>query len=131
MITLFPLLAAAPPNPPDLSEIPPLRTIIIAILHPDLYPALFNGLRTAFLPTLIDLLPAIALSILFFSSTLYTEAISSSKYPEAYAAYQDRVGMFSPSLTLFKALKLKFVDGEKKAKEVDELVWGSLHVKED
>ena len=38
--------------------------------------------------------------------------------------------LFSPSLTLFKVLKLKFVDGEKKAKEVDRLVWGSLHVKE-
>jgi len=65
------------------------------------------------------------------SSTLYTEAISSSKYPEAYAAYQKRVGMFSPSVSLIKALKLKFVDGEKKAKEVDRLLWGSSHVKED
>jgi hypothetical protein len=39
--------------------------------------------------------------------------------------------MFSPSLTLLKASKLKFVDGEEKAKEVDRLVWGSLHMKED
>jgi len=127
VITLFPLLAAVPPDPLYLSEIPPLRTIITAIFHPDLYPTLFDSLRI----TLIDFLPAIAQSILFFLSTLYTEEISSSKYPEAYAAYQERVGMFSPSMTLFKALKLKFVDGEKKAKEVDRLVWGTLHVKED
>jgi len=127
VITLFPLLAAVPPDPLYLSEIPPLRTIITAIFHPDLYPTLFDSLRI----TLINFLPAIAQSILFFLSTRYTEEISSSKYPEAYAAYQERVGMFSPSMTLFKALKLKFVDGEKKAKEVDRLVWGTLHVKED
>jgi len=100
-------------------------------LHPDLYPALLDSLRATFLPALIDLFPATALSILILSSTLYTEAISSSKYTEAYAAYQNRVGMFSPSWTLFKVLKLKFVDGEKKAKEVDRLVWGSSHIKED
>jgi hypothetical protein len=39
--------------------------------------------------------------------------------------------MFSPSVSLIKALKLKYVDGEKKAREVDRLLWGSSHMKED
>ncbi|KAJ3990176.1 hypothetical protein F5890DRAFT_1569928 [Lentinula detonsa] len=53
--------------------------------------------------------PAIALSILFVSSTAYTEAISSSKYPIPYSAYQKRVAMF---------------DLASKWKKVEALVWG-------
>ncbi|KAJ4463248.1 hypothetical protein C8J55DRAFT_532254 [Lentinula edodes] len=41
-------------------------------------------------------LPALALSLLFLSSTAYTEAISASKYPLPYSAYQSRVPMFGP-----------------------------------
>lgn len=37
---------------------------------------------------------AIAMSVLFRSSTILTEAISSGKYPK-YREYQKRVGMFS------------------------------------
>ncbi|KAJ3732170.1 DUF1295-domain-containing protein [Lentinula guzmanii] len=52
--------------------------------------------------------PAIALSILFISSTAYTEAISSSKYPIPYSAYQKRVAMFGsvPLLGLFPLVGL-------------------------
>ncbi|KAE9406931.1 DUF1295-domain-containing protein, partial [Gymnopus androsaceus JB14] len=49
---------------------------------------------TETLSLLTGLVPAILLSILFFSSTAYTEAISKGKYPTAYAAYQKRVPMF-------------------------------------
>ncbi|KAJ3858644.1 DUF1295-domain-containing protein [Lentinula novae-zelandiae] len=41
-------------------------------------------------------LPSLALSLLFLSSTFYTESISASKYPLPYSAYQSRVPMFGP-----------------------------------
>ncbi|KAG8694789.1 hypothetical protein FRC08_008258 [Ceratobasidium sp. 394] len=52
------------------------------------------------------LVPPLALSALFISSTMFTESISKSKYP-AYEAYQARVGMFSPTDTLWKGLFLR------------------------
>ncbi|KAJ6570259.1 hypothetical protein DFH09DRAFT_1154498 [Mycena vulgaris] len=75
----------------------------------------------ALLQPLVPLTPALALSALFFSSTMYTEAITASKYA-GYAAYQARVGMFSPVDTLFKGLKLA-VTGKKA--EVEKAVWGA------
>jgi len=76
-------------------------------------------------------MPAISLSILFFSSTNYTEAISLSKYPEAYKAYQKRVGMFAPSHTLLKALKVKFLTSPIESQNIKRLVWGPPHTKKE
>jgi len=65
--------------------------------------------------------PALCLSLLFFSSTRYTESISTGKYP-AYKVYRERVGMFGGLMTLLKALWLTW-KGRKA--EVDTLLWGS------
>ncbi|KAJ1302949.1 hypothetical protein OPQ81_003243 [Rhizoctonia solani] len=73
------------------------------------------------------LVPPLALSALFVASTSFTESISSGKYPE-YRAYQSRVGMFSPSDTLWKGLLLR-VRGE--LEKVDRIVYGNPHNKAD
>lgn len=99
-------------------------------MEPNLRRVFFDHFSTIFLPYLCHILPALALSALFISSTLFTESISNSKYP-AYKAYQKRVAMFEPSMTLIKVLKIKLVDGDKEEKEVERLVWGSPHVKKD
>ncbi|KAI0048941.1 DUF1295-domain-containing protein [Auriscalpium vulgare] len=44
----------------------------------------------------VPLLPALALNVLFLSSTLFTEGISLEKYPVGYRAYRRQVGMFVP-----------------------------------
>ncbi|KAJ6570260.1 hypothetical protein DFH09DRAFT_1247046 [Mycena vulgaris] len=75
----------------------------------------------ALLQLLVVFTPALALFALGLSSAIYTEAISASKYP-AYAAYQARVGMFSPGDTIFKGVKLALAG--RKA-EVDKALWGS------
>ncbi|KAJ7116188.1 hypothetical protein C8R46DRAFT_1152809 [Mycena filopes] len=75
----------------------------------------------ALLQPLVPLTPALALSALFFSSTVYTEAITASKYP-AYAAYKQRVGMFSPIETVMKGVKLALTG---KRGEVEKAIWGS------
>ncbi|CAE6471531.1 unnamed protein product, partial [Rhizoctonia solani] len=77
---LFPILAAISP--------------FEAATDPDVITALW------------PLVPPLALSVLFISSTLFTESISRGKYPE-YEAYQARVGMFSPTDTLWKGLWLR------------------------
>ncbi|KAJ7914858.1 hypothetical protein B0H13DRAFT_2232035 [Mycena leptocephala] len=61
---------------------------------------------------LLPVTPALALSALFFSSTLYTEAITASKYP-GYAA---------PLETIMKGVGLGLT-GKKTA--VEKVVWGS------
>ncbi|KAF8602135.1 hypothetical protein BDV93DRAFT_474921 [Ceratobasidium sp. AG-I] len=66
------------------------------------------------------LVPPLALSALFISSTLFTESITSGKYPD-YAAYQSRVGMFSPTDTLWKGLFLRLRGNLEK---VDAVVYG-------
>ncbi|KAG8728603.1 hypothetical protein FRC11_010662 [Ceratobasidium sp. 423] len=71
------------------------------------------------------LVPPLALSALFIASTSFTESISSGKYPE-YKAYQSRVGMFSPTDTLWKGLLLR-VRGQ--LEKVNEIVYGSSHSK--
>ena len=67
--------------------------------------------------------PILALCSLGYSSTLFTESISFSKYPEAYGAYQQRVAMFVPFLTPVWGLLLKARGGNVKVK-VENLVWG-------
>ncbi|KAF7327578.1 hypothetical protein MKEN_00336800 [Mycena kentingensis (nom. inval.)] len=89
------------------------------------YPSeLLSTLRTfdpnTIAPLVLPFLPSIALSALFFSSTLYTEAITASKYP-AYKEYRTRVGMFSPIDTVLKGLLLTVL-GKKAA--VESVVWG-------
>jgi steroid 5-alpha reductase family enzyme len=72
---------------------------------------------------LYPLLPAIVLCTLFFSSTLFTESISRSKYPEAYGMYQERVAMFVPFLTPVWGAWADF----KGRKEVlDVALWGKV-----
>ncbi|CAE6533658.1 unnamed protein product [Rhizoctonia solani] len=95
---LFPILAST-----SLSE----------VTDPDIITALW------------PLVPPLALSALFFASTPLTESISSGKYPE-YKAYQSRVGMFSPTDTLWKGLLLR-VRGQ--LDRVNEIVYGSPHGK--
>jgi len=126
IMTLMPILS---PSPPNLLWLYDLRTII-STTYPDFQRLFLGSLNTTLLPYLGHLLPALSLSALFISSTLFTESISSSKYP-AYKAYQKRVAMFGPSMTFIKALKVKLIDGEKEEKEVERLVWGSPHVKKD
>ncbi|KDR78943.1 hypothetical protein GALMADRAFT_244605 [Galerina marginata CBS 339.88] len=130
IITLIPLLSSSPPY--LFPGIPALGPFRITVMPSPEIPSWdkMTVLNTTILPTLGYLLPALALSSLFFSSTIYTEAITKSKYTEAYAAYQTRVGMFTPLETLFKALKLKFLDGEKE-KRVESLVWGNSSDKDD
>ncbi|KAI0709914.1 DUF1295-domain-containing protein [Earliella scabrosa] len=95
IINLFPLVAPEQPSLPKL----PLTSIT------PIWP----------------LLPSIVICSLFFSSTIFTESISASKYPEAYAAYQKRVSMFVPFLTPVWGLLLK-LQGKKEA--ADRLVYG-------
>jgi hypothetical protein len=112
-----------------LYELPPLRTIISST-YTDFQQLFLGNLNTTLLLYFGHLLPALALSALFISSTPFTESISCPKYP-AYKAYQKRVGMFTPSMTFFKVLKIKLIDGQKEEKEIERLVWGSPHVKKD
>ncbi|EIN09854.1 DUF1295-domain-containing protein [Punctularia strigosozonata HHB-11173 SS5] len=71
------------------------------------------------------LVPALSLCALFFSSTLFTESISMSKYPEAYGAYRRRVAMFVPFLTPVWGLLLSVFGGREERERVDRLVYGS------
>ncbi|TRM65058.1 hypothetical protein BD626DRAFT_400372 [Schizophyllum amplum] len=112
LITLFPVL---PPH----TGAPPLSL-----------KAIINAPSTwVMLSRLWPLFPGVALSLLFYSSTPFTESISVSKYPEAYAAYQARVAMFKPWDTWFKGLMLE-QKGPLKRKEVERLVWGAEEKKE-
>ena len=95
IITLFPILASEAQRPS------PLSTSAIGLLWP--------------------LAPALVLCTLFFSSTLFTESISLSKYPEGYRAYQQRVAMFVPFLTPVWGFVLQL---QGKKADTEHLVWG-------
>jgi hypothetical protein len=101
IITLFPLLSPSSPSLPAI----PLNSI------------------TPFYP----LAPAIVICTLFFSSTLFTESISRSRYPEKYAMYQERVAMFVPFLTPVWVFWTQF---RGRREVVDEGLWGSEKSKE-
>lgn len=110
IITLIPLLSPSPPH------------LVYTASFPDLSGLLQNPAEIIpLLAPLKDAVPALALSALFFSSTLFTESISYGKYPREYGAYQKRVGMFSPVGTLEKGLFLA-LRGKKHA--IDAIVWG-------
>ncbi|KAF5367104.1 hypothetical protein D9758_003957 [Tetrapyrgos nigripes] len=75
------------------------------------------------------LFPVACLNALFLSSTPYTEAISVTKYPKAYAAYKERVAMFSPLGTLENAFWLRMLSDKEELKEIESLVFGSGKIK--
>jgi hypothetical protein len=89
-------------------------------LFPILASPRLPKISSADLTPLWPLVPALAIGGLFFSSTIFTESISASKYPE-YAAYQSRVGMFWPSTTWLKGIWLTVTGGKA---EADRTVWG-------
>ncbi|KAF8512239.1 DUF1295-domain-containing protein [Gautieria morchelliformis] len=94
----------------------------IMTLFPVLGAAQLPKLSTADFTPLWPLAPALALSVLFISSTIFTESISAAKYPE-YSAYQSRVGMFWPANTVLKGAWLTIM-GRKD--DVDRMVWGRV-----
>ncbi|KAI0297253.1 hypothetical protein B0F90DRAFT_1575165, partial [Multifurca ochricompacta] len=98
---------------------------LLSLLSSPSAPALASvhgtTLKDAFY-ALAPLAPSLALCLLFFSSTLFTESISMSKYPRGYAAYRTRVAMFVPILTPIWGALL-WLTGSKS--QVEELVWGS------
>lgn len=115
----MPLLS---PSPPHLTHAGIDLTLLLPLVKitKDFPRALFPFFEHLLTP-LVHVVPALALSALFFSSTIYTESITVSKYPEGYKAYQERVGMFGVSRTLEKGLWLKW-NGRKE--EVEAIVWG-------
>ncbi|KAF9466519.1 hypothetical protein BDZ94DRAFT_1319395 [Collybia nuda] len=120
IITLMPLLSPSPPNITyseiDLSLLPTLSMIFEDFPHA-LIP-FFQHL----LGPLTHVVPALALLALIFSSLIFTESISMTKYP-GYKAYRERVGMLGIISTLEKGLLLKW-NGRRE--EVDAIVWGKV-----
>ncbi|KAF9466520.1 hypothetical protein BDZ94DRAFT_1295672 [Collybia nuda] len=120
IITLMPLLSPSPPNLThagiDLSLFPSFSTIF------NNFPYALAPFFQHLLEPLTHVMPALALTALFFSSTIFTESITMSKYPEGYKAYQERVGMFGVFRTLEKGLLLKW-NGRKD--EVEAAIWGT------
>lgn len=106
----MPLVSPGRPNLPSFKDFLLISTI------PNL-----SSLVTIFY-SLRYLSPAIVLSILFFSSTLFTESITASKYAN-YRAYQKRVAMFDPFTTVLKTVVWAVLGRKVK---LDAVVWGSL-----
>ena len=77
---------------------------------------------------LVSLIPPLALCMLFFSSTIFTESISENKYPTAYRAYKKRVAMFVPFLTPVWGWILHL---QGKKEYCDRLVFGDVVAKEN
>ncbi|KAH6909059.1 integral membrane protein [Coprinopsis sp. MPI-PUGE-AT-0042] len=53
IITLFPLVAPYPPNLPNGDELPPLKTIAISLMNPDLWKPLMLALEPCCSPSLL------------------------------------------------------------------------------
>ncbi|CAA7266901.1 unnamed protein product [Cyclocybe aegerita] len=123
IITLLPLVSPFPPNIPTQADLPTLPTLLRALASPSQHPALLLSVKQTLAPA-VHLLPALALSLLFISSTTYTEAISKSKYRSTYGAYQRRVGMFSPHQTLGKWVWMRLWWAGEDRKGIEEVVWG-------
>ncbi|KAF8339866.1 uncharacterized protein EI90DRAFT_3012788 [Cantharellus anzutake] len=92
-------------------------------LFMSLFPILENNNVHNFIDYFLLMLPSLSLCLLIYSSTLFTEKISSSKYP-AYRLYQQRVAMFWPVETWIKTLYLKYIKGEKIRQSVENGIWG-------
>ncbi|KAI5122542.1 hypothetical protein M0805_005269 [Coniferiporia weirii] len=99
---------------------------ILQALFPVLVTPRFEQLSRGEVTPLVSLIPPLALCLLFFSSTLFTESISESKYPVAYRAYRSRVAMFVPFLTPAWGWLLHL---QGKKDYCDRLVYGSADVK--
>jgi len=84
-------------------------------------------LKAGEITPLVSLIPPLALCMLFFSSTLFTESISTSKYPAAYKAYQNRVAMFVPFLTPVHGWVLQLLG---KKEYCERLVYGTAQGRE-
>ncbi|KIY45437.1 DUF1295-domain-containing protein [Fistulina hepatica ATCC 64428] len=110
VITLMPLMAPEPPSLPSLAY---LKHVLSAMstLPP-------SHIVTALSPC-VHLAPAVALSLLFYSSTLFTESITASKY-KAYSAYKQRVAMFGFLKTFWLGMYL-YIRGDKNAVEAQ--IW--------
>jgi hypothetical protein len=119
-------MAPSPPNFPNGDEFPPLQTIAISLASPDLWKPLMHTLEPLVVPMFWDLLPGIGLSILFYSSSVFSESVSKQKYPAAYAAYQKRVARFAPSHTLLKWIARQVLGSNEENKEIERLVWGQV-----
>ncbi|KAI3613697.1 integral membrane protein [Moniliophthora roreri] len=117
-ISLFPLLA---PSAPSLTVNYSVTECLEWLKSPSFTADLSNP---ATWPIFLLLLPAACYSILFFSSTPYTESITTKKYA-AYKDYQCRVGMFSPIQTFEKAIWLWITQGSDGKKAVEAKVWGA------
>ncbi|KIL59568.1 hypothetical protein M378DRAFT_110916 [Amanita muscaria Koide BX008] len=120
IINLMPLLAPPPPFLPGGHEIPMGKFLKFIFTEPSRVKSLLAPL----IPDILYILPAAALTLLFISSTLFTESISKSKYPKAYAAYQKRVAMFDPSTTVWKSVIHYLFRNEAEKRTIDALVWG-------
>ncbi|KAG0146686.1 hypothetical protein CROQUDRAFT_657037 [Cronartium quercuum f. sp. fusiforme G11] len=70
-----------------------------------------------------SIISPIAMSTLFYASTLFTESISASKYP-AYVDYQKTTDMFWPPLTLLRRAVLRVWWSERKRTMIMEKVFG-------
>lgn len=92
---------------------------LFPILAPE-SPALTSSADASW-TSLLPLTPALVLCTLFFSSTIFTESISLSKYPEGYRAYQQRVAMFVPFLTPVWGWLLQL---QGKQEKVDQMLFG-------
>jgi hypothetical protein len=66
---------------------------------------------------LLPFAPALSLISLFVGSTIFTESISLSHYPEVYSVYQKRVGMFFP-------IPWGWALGKEERKKGDRVLWG-------
>lgn len=92
---------------------------MVAPEYPNHEPPLPLASGTPF-ESLFPIIPALVICSLFFSSTKFTESITSAKYPE-YKAYQQRVSMFVPFLTPVWGLYLKVLGNKE---EIDKVVFG-------
>lgn len=96
---------------------------ILQALFPILATPRLEKLSRGEITPLISLIPPLALCMLFFSSTLFTESISEGKYPKAYRAYKARVAMFVPFLTPLWGWLLRL---QGKKEYCDRLVYGDV-----
>lgn len=93
-----------------------LQSLFPLLIAPHLATNLFDLLAV--------LTPSLSLSLLMFSSTIFTESISTPKYPAYTAAYKKRVAMFWPTDTLRKIVWLRVTKGTAKKGEIERAIWG-------
>lgn len=97
-----------------------LNQILIS-LFPVLATPKYTKLSLTEVTPLLPLIPCLFLCVLFFSSTIYTEKITKSKYPVGYGCYQERVAMFVPLLTPVWGVWTSLTG---RREEVERRIWG-------